>query len=111
MNLTNIKSIVVDTDTYPLDSEIFDYALLVTVFHEIADKKGLLDEIKRLLKKDGKLLIVEFFKRETPFGPPPAHRLSREEVLQSCSPAGFSEELYFQLGDNFYGVLLSKAPN
>ena len=61
--------------------------------HEVENKELMLDEIKRILKQGGKLMIIEFHKRETPMGPPLDHRISEEyvEKISNYSPPHVSE--------------------
>lgn len=79
-----------------------DMLFLCTVFHEIDDKETLLQEAKRALKADGTLAIIEFHKRETPFGPPVAHRISEEETGAAVQEQGYTVQQAFSLGENFY---------
>jgi len=48
---------VTDKIDIPLSNNIFDIVFLFDVFHLIDDKKILLDEIKRVLKKNGRLIL------------------------------------------------------
>ena len=50
----------VENEKLPVEDHCCDMVLLVTVFHELADKETMLREIRRILKKSGKLFIIEF---------------------------------------------------
>ena len=56
-------------------------------------------------------MLIEFYKHETPFGPPVSHRISREEVIKVMAEAGFLSSMEFALGDNFYGIVLENGAN
>jgi ubiquinone/menaquinone biosynthesis C-methylase UbiE len=86
----------------PLDDESCDLILMVTVFHELDDKDGMLQEIRRTLKTNGCLAIIEFHGYETPMGPPVPHRISKESVQEHAEANGFCLAESFDLGDNFY---------
>jgi len=43
-----------------------------------------------VLKKGGRLLIVDFRKEETGFGPPVGIRVSRERAIGLCGRKGFA---------------------
>jgi len=103
--IQNLKIRKVDSDILPLENDICDMALMVTVFHEIADKEFMLGEIKRILKEKGRLMIIEFHKRETPMGPPVDHRISEEDVEEICNNSKFITIEKFTMGDNFYGII------
>lgn len=101
----NLKIMKVDSTTLPLDSGIFDMAIMVTVLHELEDKYSMLNEIKRILKVNGKLLIIEFHKEKTPMGPPVDHRISEEQAEEICNSNDFKTIDKFSLGENFYSIL------
>ena len=104
-NTKNLKIKKVDSTILPLDNNSCDMAIIVTVLHEVENKEFMINEIKRVLKKEGKLMIIEFHKRKTPMGPPTDHRLSEERVEQICNSNGLKTIDKFSLGDNFYSVV------
>ena len=100
-----LKITKVLSDVLPLDSALCDMILMVTVLHEIKDPASLLAEIKRVLKKTGKLVIIEFHKKATPMGPPIDHRLALEYTEEICTSFGFKTADKFLLGENFYCIV------
>lgn len=101
----NTKNLIikkVDSNVLPLDNNSCDMAIMVTVLHEIEDKEYMLNEIKRVLKEKGRLMIIEFHKRKTPMGPPIDHRLSEEYIEEICNDNQLKTIEKFSLGDNFY---------
>lgn len=106
--LSNIEPILVEGDRIRIMDETADLVLMATVLHEIENKKDFLKEVNRILKSDGRIAIIEFFKHETPFGPPVPHRIAREDVDLMMESSGFSASDEFELGDNFYCLVLRK---
>jgi len=108
--LPNIKPMKVAGDHYNYDIEVnsVDLVIMVTVFHEIADKEPLFTELRRILKSSGKLAIIEFHQRQTPMGPPVSHRIGREQVIELGKVKSFGISDEFDLGDNFYCIVLQK---
>lgn len=106
--LGNIQLVKVKDDSFDLPSSSIDLALMVTVLHEIEEKKNLLREVKRILKTEGRLAIIEFHKEKTPMGPPVDHRISKEETIEVLRDAGFREINSFDLGANFYCMVFIK---
>lgn len=104
-NIQNLKIKKVESDILPLGDSCCDMAVMVTVFHEIEDKESMLREIKRILKEKGRLMIIEFHKRETPMGPPVDHKISEEDVEEICNHNNFITIEKFTMGDNFYGII------
>ena len=100
--LTNIELIKVDGSRFDLPDDSCDIVLLVTVLHEIKDTTSFIREIKRVMKKDGRIAIIEFHKKETPMGPPVAHRLGKMEVAEVCIKLDLNPIEQFDLGENYY---------
>lgn len=105
--LLNIVTKQVTGDYYDIHSDSVDVVILVTVLHEIENKEVLFTEIKRIMKPQAKLAIIEFHKQQTPMGPPAVLRLSKEEVSQLCSDFGLSRTGDYDLGENMYCIQFS----
>lgn len=109
--ISNIETIKVHNDHFDLEDGSVDIVLMVTVLHEIQNKHAVLEETKRLLNDNGKFAVIEFHKRETPMGPPPAHRMGKNEVLNLLGNSGFKVIEDFDLGDNFYCLVFKLKSN
>lgn len=103
--IDNLKIIKVQGDKLPLEDQSCHLAIMVTVYHEIENKIKMLEEIKRILKPQGSLLIVEFHKKTTKMGPPMEHRISENEVKDNLLITGFSLTKEILNEENFYGHL------
>jgi ubiquinone/menaquinone biosynthesis C-methylase UbiE len=101
-SITNIELIKVKDDHFEIMDNSIDIALLVTVLHEIQNPAVFLTEIKRILKNNGQIAVIEFHKRDTPIGPPINHRMGKDEVTDQLKNIGFIVHKDFDLGDNFY---------
>ncbi|MGE5422749.1 MAG: class I SAM-dependent methyltransferase [Ignavibacteriales bacterium] len=104
--LTNIKTVKVMDNSYDIQEGSVDFIILVTVLHEIANKDAFLTEIKRIMKNTARLSIIELHKH-TSVGPPNAPRLSMDEVTTICKEVGFYSINEFNLGKNYYCVVLT----
>jgi ubiquinone/menaquinone biosynthesis C-methylase UbiE len=83
---TNIEAIVGDiTKITRIEGASIDLIYLSTVFHGFSKNEtdGFQKEVKRLLKPNAVLAIVEFKKIETPFGPPLEIRFSPEALKEA----------------------------
>ena len=98
----NIEIIKVQGDHLDLMDHSVDIILLVTVLHEIYNPIVFLDEVKRISKDNGKIVVIEFHKRETPMGPPIGHRMGKDDAIDKLQNTGFLVSEDFDLGDNFY---------
>jgi SAM-dependent methyltransferase len=70
----------------PLDS--CDLILVVDTFHHFPDGVSSLRRLARSLREGGRLVNIDFHKRELPVGPPVEHKVSREEFLSKAQAAG-----------------------
>ena len=99
---TNIETIEGDiTRTTQLNESSVDLIYISTVIHGFSKNQmqSFLREVKRLLKPEGTLAIVEIEKKETPFGPPLKLRYSPEE-LKKLVPLVPGNTV--QVGEHFY---------
>jgi ubiquinone/menaquinone biosynthesis C-methylase UbiE len=99
---TNIIALVGDiTKLTGLKSSSIDLVYLSTVFHIFSDIQvvGFAKEIKRILKPNARLAIVNIAKEDTPFGPPLEMRSSPEELKQKLP---FAPKELIEVGKHFY---------
>ena len=85
---TNIEAFVGDiTKPTGLIASSIDLVYLSTVFHIFSEVQieGFLTEIKRILKPNARLAIVNIKKEDTSFGPPIEMRSSPEELRQKVT--------------------------
>lgn len=104
--IRNIRASVADiSKQVPIEGGAVDLCLMATVLHdliEVGTEAGTLREVKRILKPEGTLAIVEFKKIEGPPGPPKRIRLSPEELEGVVSPYGFRRKTMLSLGPYHY---------
>lgn len=106
---TNIEASVGDiTKQTGLKASSIDLVYLSTVFHIFSNAQidGFVTEIKRILKPNARLAIVNINKEDTPFGPPVEMRSSPEELRQKLP---FSPKLLIDVGDHFYMQVFENA--
>jgi len=93
---------------FPLEEGSGDMLLMSMVLHEVEDKKLFLQEAYRTLKNQGKIVIIEWDKKETEQGPPLKHRLDPQETKDYLIQAGFNNPEILKLeevADTFYTVI------
>ena len=95
--LKNVVPVLGQPDDPLLQAASCDVVLIVDTFHHFPDGVAYLWRLSSALKPGGRIVNVDFQKRETPVGPPVAHRVSREEFLAFAASAGLvmvSEETF-----------------
>jgi len=105
-NITTVKS---DEYDFKLIDGAVDFVLICAVLHEIDDKKRFLQESSRICRKGGKIAIIDFNETQTIYGPPLSHRITREQVLELITDAGFFNASDMDISEAFYAVTALKA--
>jgi ubiquinone/menaquinone biosynthesis C-methylase UbiE len=77
------------TDKIPLPENSVDKILMAFVLHEVDDAVTYLKMLRRILKDNGKLFIVEWEKTDSPMGPPLHDRLGKNELKDILLSSGF----------------------
>ena len=90
LKIKNIELLLSDADEIPLEDECVDFLISVNTLHEFGDRKTMISEMKRVIKRDGRLLIVDFKKEETEFGPPAGVRVSKKQAISLFEGKGFA---------------------
>lgn len=109
--LKNVETIWGDIERLggtKLKDESIDAAVLSNVLFQAEDKAGLLAEIKRILKKGGKLLLVDWQESFGGLGPSRDMVVSASAARTLCEQAGFSVKKEFNAGEHHYGFVLVK---
>ncbi len=110
-NIKNIQARVVDVSKQiPIEKNCVDVCLMATVLHDLIQDNtddGTLKEIKRVLKPDGTLAIIEFKKIDGPPGPPIQIRLSPEELEKIVFSYGFIKQRIIEIGPfNYLAIFI-----
>ena len=91
--IANIHASVADINKHiPFADHSIDVCLMATVLHDLIEdhaEKGTLKEVKRVLKPEGLLAVIEFIKTQGPPGPPVQIRISPDELENFLSGYGF----------------------
>ena len=67
-----------------------DLILVVDTYHHINDRRTYVAALRRFLRPDGRVAVVDWQKRELPVGPPMDHKLAREQVVDEMQAGGFT---------------------
>jgi ubiquinone/menaquinone biosynthesis C-methylase UbiE len=86
--ISNIETVLSHGNDIPLENESVDLLLTVNTLHEFRDKEKTAKEIQRVLKHNGKAVIVDFVKKETTRGPPVKIRVSQQQAIELFEKEG-----------------------
>ncbi|MGH9348043.1 MAG: class I SAM-dependent methyltransferase [Vicinamibacterales bacterium] len=88
MGLLNVSPILARPDD-PLLPQSVDRFVIVNVWHHIEDQAGYLALMKKHLKPGGRVVMIDFHKRDLPVGPPTGMKIAREDLLKQLQAHGF----------------------
>ena len=91
-----------------IETNSLDSAFLVNVIHQSEKRLEIIREAVRLLKRGGKLLIVEWKNNDLPLGPDPARRVKAEALKAVAPKIGLVLKEEFEAGPYHYGLILTK---
>jgi ubiquinone/menaquinone biosynthesis C-methylase UbiE len=105
--ITNVQLVSADVEK---GTDIFedscDLVLMTNLLFEVSDKKKVLEEGKRILKKGGRILVVDW-KESAPLGPKTG-RVSPQEVKNIALDLNLRIEKEFDAGSFHFGLILVK---
>ena len=88
--LTNYEARVVKPDDTGLPSKSVDVIFICNTYHHIENRVSYLKKLSKALKPNGRIVIVDFYKKPLPVGPQSvAHKISEEEVKKEFKQAGY----------------------
>lgn len=105
-NIRIIRSDMESKQGSTLSDSSVDLVLMTNLLFQIEDKKAVFAEAKRILKKEGRILVIDW-KKETSLGPE-NERVSEEEVKKLAEEIGLKLEKEFEAGTHHYGLVFNK---
>lgn len=107
----NVTPVLGTRDDPRLPPGACDLAVIVDTYHHVGDGPAFLRRVTRALARGGRIVNIDFARRETPVGPPVGHRVAREEFLTTARRAGLAlvAEHHF-LPHQYFLVLRPRRP-
>jgi ubiquinone/menaquinone biosynthesis C-methylase UbiE len=88
--VSNVELVLgTETETRLPDAAI-DLAIMVDVYHELSQPQAFLKSIRRALRKDGRLVLVEFRKEDPRVPIREEHKMTIREARQELEAEGFT---------------------
>ena len=82
----NLKALLASGNDPQLPAKV-DLALFVDVYHHIGDRVAYLERLKKSLKPQGRIAVIDF-RMDSPIGPPSAARVGADQVKNEFAAAG-----------------------
>jgi len=87
--LKNIELILGNEQTTNLPENTFDKILMVDVYHEFNYPKEMLQSIKKALKKEGQLFLIEYRLEDATIPIKKIHKMSEKQTVKELASVGF----------------------
>jgi len=92
MKVKNMVTVLAVPDDPLLMDGSIDRFFICETWHHIQNQTQYLALMKKMLKPGGRLIIIDFQKRDLPVGPPDEMKVAREDVINQLRAAGFQLE-------------------
>lgn len=89
LGLGNYEARHIGPDSPELGPMSVDVIFLCNTYHHIENRIDYFRKVSASLKSGGRVVVVDFYKKELPEGPPPDHKISQELVLSEFKEAGY----------------------
>jgi arsenite methyltransferase len=106
--LDNIQTILADPDDPKLGSQSVDLIFICDVLHHIPDRGKYYPKLYRALRPGGRLVNVDFQKRDLPLGPPLEMKIDKKDSIKEIEAAGFHFVKEFEFLKYQYFLLFEK---
>ena len=92
----------------PPPSEHFDFAILSNLLFSIEDKAAAAREVRRVLKKNGRALLIDWSGSHGGLGPHPDHVVTERAAKKVFEDEGFTAVSEIPAGTYHWGLVLRK---
>ncbi|MBZ5593480.1 MAG: class I SAM-dependent methyltransferase [Acidobacteriia bacterium] len=86
----NLETVLAAPDDPHLPQHSIDTVFFCDVLHHIENRPAYYAKLAQALKPGGRIVVVDFFKKELPVGPPVSMKLSDDDVITELQKAGFA---------------------
>lgn len=85
----NLQTVLGAPDDPRLPDASVDTVFFCEVLHHIGSRPAYYAKLAKTLKPGGRIVVIDFYRKRLPVGPPPEMKLSQEQVIAELRDAGF----------------------
>lgn len=82
-----------------------DAVVISNILFQIENKDSLINEARRILKKDGRLLLIDWSESYNNMGPARERVVAKSQALELFTKQGFKIEKEISVGEHHYGII------
>ena len=109
--MENIKTVWSNLENYgatKVNDNSLDFVLMVNVLFQNKHPEKVIREATRMLRSNGKALVIDWAEGRFPFGPNTDRRISRDRVNDVALGAGLKKIKDIEVGKFHYGIIFEK---
>lgn len=104
-----IKTVLATAEDPKLAAGSVDTIFICDVLHHIDHRGAYYAKLNEALKPGGRIVIIDFYKKQLPVGPPVSMKLSEEQVIGELQAAGFAKTASHSFLPNQYFLVFERA--
>ena len=111
LGLNNVKTVWSNLEKYgatKINNNYLDFALLINILFQSNNDNEIIKEAVRLLKPNGKLLVIDWQAGRFPIGPKPEDKIPAEQLIGIAESFGSTVDKQFEAGKFHYGIVFGK---
>ncbi len=111
LGLQNIKVVWSNLESFgatKINDGSLDFVLLVNILFQNKHPEKVLREAVRMLRNQGKLLVIDWKQGRFPLGPSADRKIAPEKVSDLALGAGLKKRKEFEAGKFHYGIIFEK---
>jgi len=104
----NLETILASPDDPHLPDQSIDVVFFCDVLHHIEHRPAYYAKLTNVLKPSGRIVVVDFYPKDLPVGPPPSMKIAEQDVIAELRNAGFDLRKRLELLPYQYFLFFSK---
>jgi predicted methyltransferase len=109
-NITNVELLLGSDRDPKLPVGALDLVLIANAYHEFSEPEAVLAAIRRSLKPNGRMVVLEYRKERSYTPMPSLHKMTMQEMRSEIEPAGFQLERALDFLPDQHGLIFTKRP-
>ncbi len=109
-NEPSLEIVLSTPDDPKLPPRSIDTVFICNILHHIENRPPYYAKLSAALKPDGRIVILDFHKRQTNVGPPVAERLAEPDVVKELAAAGFTQTRHWDMLPAQYFLEFRRTP-